>query len=372
MKKANYILDLFLLLCVIIFFNGCATTPNVRIWRPWTRILELESSIPLNSKLNIKVQGDTKPLLGNDSLLQNEIEKNLEHLLERRGYKIVFENPDFFVVLKYITDRHDKLKSSSLFYSSTNSAFASSTVTGAGATSGLGVSIARSVSALFTQSRALTQNKTETVKFYTHIISIEILDKNKQILWQGDSSWDSLDLNLQTDIKPSIQLLLSGLPTNYETLPQAPEVKKGRENNFYKLMCKGYWFSCPSLPYKISFSSTGSVDSDIPYSVKNPEAFSAYIDLIQTAEYALPLGLGTKYYSDPLNRSLWSKVQLGGKYYLGSKKKLIKVLIKLKGERSGYTIDKCWIATDKEFENFENLLTKWRKTLIDYYDVYVH
>ena len=369
-KNVNNIFNLFLLLIATLCFNGCATTPDVRIWQPWIRTLSSESSIPLNSKLNIKVQGDTYPLLGNENLLENEIEKNLEYLLERRGYKIVSENPDFFVILKYKTERRDKLNSSSLFFSSNNSVFASSTVSGACATSGLGVSIARAVSALSTQSKVLAQNKTEILKSYTHIISIEILDKNKNIVWQGVSTWDSLNLNLQTDIKPSIQLILSGLPTNYETVPQVPEVKKGKENNFYKLICKGYWFSCPALPYKISFSSVESDDRDIPYSVENPQAFSAYTDLIQTAEYALPLG--TKDYSDPLNRSLWSKVQLGGKYYLGTDKKLIKVLIKLKGERSGYIIDKCWIATDEEFKNFENLLMKWKKALTDYYDIYIH
>ena len=62
--------------------------------------------------------------------------------------------------------------------------------------------------------------------------------------------------------------------------------------------------------------------------IKHVVALSAYIDLIQTAEYALPQGKEKN--TNPLDRDIWSKVQLGGIYYLGNDDIPRKILINLK------------------------------------------
>jgi len=368
MRKFNHSIYV---VCVILFFvlTGCATTPSIQIWQPWTRILNSKTSIPLNSKIKIIVEGDSKPLLGNDLLLQNDIKENLKYLLERRGYKIVTEDFQFLLILKYKTERHDKIKSSSFMYSSTDNSSALLSTSGSLTSLGLGVSIAQTISALSNKSKAISQNISETVKSYIHTISIEIFDVGNELIWQGASTWDTPNINLQTDIKPSIQIIVSNLPENKENLPSVSIIKKGKDKNYYNLVCKDKWFSCPALPYKITFSSNDSqsIDYGIPESINDPSALAAYVDLMQTAEYVLPLGM--KNYENPLNNSLWSKIQLGGIYQLSNEKQ-IKILIKLKGEKNGYLVDKCWIATDEEFTEFENKLNNWRNSLIDYYDVY--
>ncbi|MDP8314545.1 MAG: hypothetical protein RAP70_05660 [Candidatus Celaenobacter antarcticus] len=366
MKKNTFTIYL-VITGLLIIITGCAITPSVQIWQPWTRILESNYSIPLNSKVKIVVEGETKPLLGDDVFLQNDIKEKLKYLLERRGYNIVSDNSQFTLILKYKTERHDKLNSSSLIYSSTDNASALLSTSGSLTSLGLGVSIAQTISAISNKSNVMSQNITETVKSYAHTISIEIFNDGNELVWQGESSWDSSNINLQTEIQPSIQLIISNLPENEENLPFVSQVKNGKENNYYNLICEDRWFSCPALPYRITFSSRESIDNNIPMSIKDPNALPSYIDLIQTAEYALPLGL--KDYSNPLNKSLWSKVQLGGKYKLSSNKQQ-KILIILKGEKSGYLVDKCWIASDEEFSEFENHLNKWRNSLIDYYDIY--
>ena len=366
MKKIN--ISFFLIITILmLLLTGCAITPSVQIWQPWTRILESNISIPLNSKVKIVVEGETIPLLGDEVLLQNDIKENLKYLLERRGYNIVDKNSQFTLILKYNTERHDKLNSSSLVYSSTDNASALLSTSGSLTSLGLGVSIAQTISAISNKSNVMSQNFTKTLKSYTHTISIEIFNDGDELVWQGESSWDSSNINLQTDIQPSIQLIISNLPENKENLPFVSQVKKGKENNYYNLICEDRWFSCPALPYRITFSDRERIDNNIPMSINDPNALPAYVDLIQTAEYALPLG--SKDYSNPLNKSLWSKVQLGGKYKISSNNQL-KILIKLKGEKNGYLVDKCWIASDEEFAEFENHLNKWRNSLIDYYDVY--
>jgi hypothetical protein len=364
--------NLIYVFAVIFMLTGCSTTPSVQIWQPWTRVLDSNTSILQNSKIKIIVEGNSNHLLGSDLLLQNDIKEKLKYLLERRGYKIVTENFQFLLTLKYKTERHDKIQSSSFMYSLTDNASALLSTSGSLTSLGLGVSIAQTISAISNKSNAITQNISKTVKSYTHTISIEIFDVANELIWQGESSWDSPNINLQTDIKPSIQIIVSNLPDNKENLPFVSKVKKGKEKNYYNLVCKDKWFSCPALPYKITFSSVLSdksqrIDYDMPESINNPSALAAYIDLMQTAEYVLPLGM--KNYDNPLNNSLWSKIQLGGIYQLSDEKQ-IKILIKLKGEKSGYLVDKCWIATDEEFTEFENHLNNWRDSLIDYYDVY--
>ena len=59
-----------------------------------------------------------------------------------------------------------------------------------------------------------------------------------------------------------------------------------------------------------------------------------------------------------------------GTIFSGPQKKPINVLIQLTGLSDGYYIQECKIATDKEFSEFNDKLTKWREILFDYYDVY--
>ena len=371
MKKLQSLIY-FSIIIGFVLLAGCATTPSVQIWQPWTRVLDSNSPIPLNSKIKISVEGDTNPLLGDNLLLQNDIKQKMKYLLERRGYKIVSEDFQFLLTLKYKTERYDKITSSSLMYSSTNNSSALLSTSGSLTSLGLGVSIAQTISALSNKSNVISQNITETIKSYTHTISIEINNTNNELIWQGESTWDSPNINLQSDIKPSIQIIVSNLPENKENLPTVLKLKKNKERNYYNLVCNDKWFSCPALPYRIQFgygsaNSSQSINYNIPYYINDPDALTAYVDLMQTAEFALPLGL--KDYSNPLDNSLWRKVQLGGVYKFSSGEE-IKILIKLKGEKSGYLVDKCWIASDEEFLEFEKNLKDWRNSLTDYYDIF--
>jgi hypothetical protein len=255
--------------------------------------------------------------------------------------------------------------------SSNLNAYAIATGSGAGATSGLGVSIARAVSAVVSRSATVsTQTADETIS-YTHTISMEISDRDGSILWKGESTWDSPELNLINRIIPALQLLLSDLPADRTTRPEVPEIKESHVLNYYRLECEEVWFTCPALPYRIMFSErTPDKKKSLPSSVNNPSALAAYVDLIQTAEFALPDG-NERDWKDPLDVSLWKETTLGGQYSLGPSKKQANILIRLLGKSDGYYVDDCRVVTDQEFSNFNARLAQWRKSLQDYYDVYV-
>jgi hypothetical protein len=116
------------------------------------------------------------------------------------------------------------------------------------------------------------------------------------MVWKGKAAWDSYELNIIKRILPAIQLILSDLPFDPTYRPEISEVKKSHIENYYNLECQGNWFTCPALPYCIFFEEekakkgiiTGTVLSEPGLSsIKDPNAFAAYLDLIQTAEFAL-------------------------------------------------------------------------------------
>lgn len=362
------ILPLFFSIIIL----GCATVPTLRVPQPWIRSLKSSQPINATAKLKIDVSGSTVPLLGNEQLTADRIREKLSYLLKQRGFSIDNASPEYVVQLLYKTERTDKFRFSSTISSTNVQAYAIATSSGAGATSGLGVSIARAVSALATRSTTVGKQTAEQMLSYTHTISIELRSRDGLIVWKGESTWDSDELNLINRIVPAIQLILSDLPSDRATRPEIPEVKSSHALNYYKLECQDNWFTCPALPYRILFEDrklSAEARPSIPGSVENPYALVAYVDLIQTAEYALPDG-NEKDWKDPIKVSLWKRVTLGGQYLLGPSKKPVNILIKLSGKTDGYYIDECKVASDEEFGKFSVQFSKWRQALQDYYDVY--
>lgn len=364
---------------ILLILIGCATVPEFHVPRPWIRTLNSAEKPKIGVKLKVEVTGTTVPLLGNEQLTAESIREKLSYLLRRRGFIIQDNSPDYIVKLYYKTDRNDKFRFSSAIASYNTAAFAIATGSGAGATSGLGVSIARAVGALATGSSTIGRQSAEQLLSYTHTIAIEIHGQGDNVVWKGEAAWDSYELDIIKRILPAMQLILSDLPLDQTYRPEIHEVKKSHIKNFYYLEYQGNWFTCPALPYCMFFEEeiakkgiiTGTVLSEPELSsIKDPNAFAAYLDLIQTAEFALPSGSDD--WKNPLEESLWKKVTLGGQYLIGSNRKLTNVLIKLSGRREGYYIDKCWVADDEEYAHFEQKMQEWQGVLADYFDVYIH
>lgn len=361
----------FLVLSILIliqFFTGCAVVPP-QIWRPWTRTLGGDTNIPLYSNLYISVEGNTQALAGDERLLQDEIKDIVAGLVQRRGFKVIDKPGDYNLKLTYRTFRNDRINSWTSTSVNNKNAFVS--YNGYNSNAALGVMIASAIFGMAGQSGTTVENSTETTESYTHIIAIEIFKGGSELIWKGESAWDSDNLDLTGDIIPSLQLLISWLPNDNNTFPQVAEIKKSKQDNYYNLKCKGRYFSCPALPNRIAFSYDDAWEKEqytgSPNSIANPEAYDAYLDLLQTAEYALPLGGDD--YMNPLDKNLWSEVELGGKYYIGHSIHPLNILIKLTGTDQGYKVERCCMASNEEFRDFQNKLFNWQKALKDYYDL---
>ena len=353
------------IISVVLFFS-CATVPTHQAWRPWTRTLESDD-IPLGARLRTTVSGETDPLLGDDELTAGEIEKIADDLLGRRGFTVDDSDPEYDLRVSYYTERKDKLFSmSTASYRSTSLVISASE---SGARSGLWVALARAVGIAFLKSETSASQTSETSVFYTHAVSAEMHNGDGHVVWKGESTWDTWNLDIIADIVPALQLILSDLPCDSSARPAGPEVKLTHAVNYFQLECEGNWFSCPALPFRIRFDPPMSVkEPDDLRSVKNPEALAAYVDVIQTAEYALPQG--DKNWGDPIRPDLWKRVLLGGQYNLEPHGRPVSVLIKLLGESRGYKIEKCWVASVDEWADFRVKMSEWRKALEDYYDVF--
>lgn len=361
-----------LVLFSLVHFD-CVTVPTLRVSQPWIRSLESQHQVQPIKSVKIEISGTTSPLLGNEELTAHRLRSNLSYLIRRRGFNITDNFPDYILRLTYKTERSAKLHFTSAVSSSNLNAYAIATGSGAGATSGLGVSIARAVSAVVSRSTTVSSQTAGESISYTHTISIEISDREGSLVWKGESTWDSPELNIISRIIPALQLLLSDLPADRTIRPEVPEIKESHVLNYYRLECEDVWFTCPGLPYRIQFSERSKTleqKRSLPRSINNPSALAAYVDLIQTAEFALPDG-NEKDWKDPLKVSLWKRTTLGGQYLVGPSKKSVNVLIKLVGKSDGYYVDDCRVATDQEFSNFNARLAQWSKALQDYYDVYV-
>ncbi|MDR3608948.1 MAG: hypothetical protein P4L27_00115 [Ignavibacteriaceae bacterium] len=359
-----------LLYFVIPLIIGCATVPSDRVSHPWVRSLKSGQNIIPTKSIKIEVNGTTSPLLGNEQLTSEGLSSVLSYLIQRRGFIINDKKYDYLVKLTYNTSRNDKVQHYSSVSSNNAQITEFSTGSGAGSTSGLGVSIARAIGLLASSSSTVATESSDQIISFTHTISIEFINKEGNILWKGESTWDSEELNLINRITPALQLILSDLPSDKTIRPSISEIKETHVVNYYRLECRDVWFTCPALPYRILFDSpVDGTKKSIPGDIQNRNALAAYVDLIQTAEYALPNG-EEQDWVDPLDITLWEKVTLGAQYYLGPQKTPVNILIKLTGKSDGYYIDECKIASDEEYSNFNMKLNSWREALSNYYDVY--
>jgi hypothetical protein len=362
----------YISVAILLTSINCTTTPYIKVGQPWFRTLKDSEPFPLGAKIKIVVFGNTRPLLGNEELTADKLYASMAYLFKRRGYIIDEKTNDYLIQLNYRTERQDKFKLSSSYYSSNRNNIAFATNSVVGATSGLGVSVARAIGAISTRSTIAADFDASQAISYTHIVSLEIRNKSDKVIWKGESTWDSENLNLISRILPALQLIMSDLPADKNIKPTVNQVKETHAVNFYKLEIEGNWFTCPALPYRIWFEEpkyTRYNKNSMPNYINDSYALSAYLDLIQTAEFALPKGNANDW-KNPINVNLWESVILGGQYLIGPGQRQINILIKLTGKSDGYYIDKCWVATDTEYEVYKQNFNRWQTALHEYYDVF--
>lgn len=357
---------------VLLAAAGCSTVPQERIWRPWTRA---DGRVESPGPIAVSVHLEAEYLPGSTALRGADVQATIETLLARRGFAVSPEASAQYKIFATVrSTRADHLAISAQSFSTVSY----SAAIGAWQQPGAGVAVATILGSIGASSKKRVDvSQVQTQESYTHALSVEISLPNGELVWVGESTWDSPSPDVRGQIRPAVQVLFSSLPQSPAVSPAVPEVQAGKGRNYFDVNCGGSWFACPALPYRIAFSTAVSTrgsrgeqygSSSGVAKVQDPYALAAFVDLVETAEYALPLG--SNGYGDPLNAGLWKKAQIGAIYDVGSRKG-VRVLVDLEGRPWGYQVVQCRVADDAEWAEYAQRMSRWRKALEDYFDFFV-
>ncbi len=222
---------------------------------------------------------------------------------------------------------------------------------------------------------------------YEHQLTMAVGDPSGKLLWEANARWSTPTPDIRTGLEDAIKLLASHLPEIDNVEVDVPEVKRSHVAIAYWLECNGKDFSAPGLPYTIRFKPklqpptftkpkdpADREEPTLPTGVHDGRALYAYIDLIEHAEIALPMPVGTVSEASPLDPNYWTRVRLGGRYRIGPQAEPVRILVTLTGNKltGSYEVTNAHIATGVEYEQYLKDLAGWRLTLSKYYDVTMH
>ncbi len=354
--------------------------PTVTAWRPWTRTVSEPSFLQLGQEISTTVSGQTTPLIGSESPLQNYVDSLLHVLLQRRGYLAGTDTSSMQLNLSYKTERYEEfvLTSRQVVWLSSGMATASysGSVASAGSDAsnllGAGAAIAASVAKLFSYTQISSEQTIEPRHPFVHVVAAELVQSGDSVLWKGEAAWQSESVDIRTELLGALQLLLLHLPADRTTIPRVLRLKSSHYETFFSEHCLKRAFSCPAVPYLIRFVDPGDfqyyVDVRSFVSPGDAFAFPAFLDIIQTAEYALPVG--REDYSDPVDLDLWKKVTLFGKYQVGDNKQPVNAVVELHGTSTHYEVARCWIASETEYSSLQVKMAAWMLKLRGYYSMF--
>jgi len=376
MKKYKY----FIIFLFVIFVLGCETAPPVKPIA-WMRTLNSSSEIAAGSVVSVSVTGITMPLSGDEKLVAKRLEEYVSDLLSRRGFVISAANFNYRCVISYKTNMGTRIAVNTQEQTSYISSMFYDTALGV-----TGVSLFNTVVGTVMPSSGVNIKVNETAAFL-HNISVNMFDRNNNLVWTGDTAWETSDLDILQNSYMVFKKLFVSLPKTENVLARVPRIKKDRVIDYYTMFCKNKWFTSMALPYQIRFdplvenrqeSSSKSRDaklytelsitSELPETISEGQNLAAYVDLILMSEMALPSGSVEEWKKNPLSETIWAEVQLGGRYIIGNNDITRNILMNLKiiSGGNGYSVNKCRIVDDAEYNIFMQNMINWQNIAKEY------
>ena len=374
MRKYNYLI-IFLF---VIFVLGCETAPPVKPIA-WMRTLSSSIEIEAGSVISVKVTGVTNPLSGDERLVAKRLEEYVSDLLSRRGYVISDANFNYRCNISYKTNMGSRIAVN------TQEKFYISSMFSDTALGETGASLFSTAVGMVIPGSNLNVNVNETAAFL-HNISVNLLDRNNNLIWTGDTAWETSDLDILQSSYMVFKRLFINLPKTNDVLAKVPRIKEDRIIDYFTLFCKGQWFTSMALPYQIRFDplieicqdTSDSRDSklytelqisnELPNTISEGQNLAAYIDLILMSEMALPSGTIEEWKKEPLSEKIWNEVQLGGRYIIGNNSVTKNIILNLKliSGGNGYSVNKCTVVDDNEYNKFMQKMLQWQNIAKEY------
>lgn len=362
MKKILY------LSFVCMFLAACATVPQT-VSRPWNRTLT-DEEVPTGASVSITVETIATPLLGSEELVEKTISGKAAALLQRRGFSISDSNPQYRLRIAYkVTPGVRETTSYSSYSGAKYAAYSRNT--------NLGVILAQSVSAALMQNVTRTQATSIQYDVFSHLISCELIKQSGQLVWKYDSGATTGSADILGVYTPLLQVALSSLPTTSEVIPRVRKIKEDRFNDFADLYLRDKYYMCPALPNYITLLDPADARWDYyaggyQYNLgigSDRAALMAVVDLVETAEYAIPKG-SQSLWKNPMDKRLWTSVTLMGRYLLGSDDKPVNVVVGLEGKPTSYVVKYFRLVSDNEYQEQQERYNQWIAQLKEFYDFF--
>jgi len=300
-------------------------------------------------------------MLGSEDIVCKNIKNDVMELLSRRGFVITDSNPEYQMLVLYNIEPRTKqssfqsIQDKSLAVTSNNSV-------------GLGVLFASELNSSLYSSQSVNTSSIQ-IDLFVHSFAMEIRDKTNKMIWKNDTEAVSLNRNIFSLHKSVIQYAVSSLPTNGKVIPRVERLKNDRIIDYLSL--NDYSYRCPALPHIIRFPqfynvtySQNQITTLFPK--KDTSAIHGFIDLLQTAEYAIPKGSLIDW-KNPTTLSIWTSPTLIGRYYIGNEKTPSNLVIQLRATPNNYQVLKCIVVNDEAYAKYQALYSAWENRLKEFY-----
>jgi len=363
-KMLKFIIPLVCLLAL----SSCSTVPKT-VYRPWNRILS-DQEIQIGAVISIFVETKSTPLLGSEKLVEERIKEKATALLQRRGFLIRDNNPEYNLKITYqVIPGVEEITFTKNYSSGSYEAYSKS--------NNLGVILAQSISTAFTQNAVLSQTTSVKRDIYTHLVSCELINQNGQLVWKYDSKTNAESIDILNVYTPLLQIAISSLPSSVEIIPMVAKLKQERFNDFVNLFIINRFYMCPALPNYIQIEDSKGYDNQSSDNHQNSSwvkrsdqpALMAFIDLLETAEYAIP-NSSEKKWKKPTDNMLWKNVTLMGRYRLGNNDTPVNAVIMLKGTPNCYVVSSARLVSDQEYAKLQEKHDHWVGRLKEYFNFY--
>jgi len=323
---------------------GCATVPKT-VYRPWNRTLS-EQEIPVGAAISVSVETKSSPMLGSEELVEKRISEKATSLLQRRGFTISDNNPQFNLKITYETvPGVEEITSTSTYSGSSSAVYYRST--------NWGVMLAQMISGAINQSAVKTQITSVKHEVYSHLIACELLNQSGHQVWKYDTRNSTANIDILDVYTPLLQIAFSSLPTSGEVIPRVDKLRQGRFEDYYSMYIQNRYFMCPALPNYIKTDERTAYDN-----------YNSGLLGLKASDRS------EKSWQNPTDRNLWKGAKLIGRYRLGSEKTHVNAVIDLKGTAESYIVSSARLVSDEEYARLQEQYDRWIGRLREYYDFF--
>jgi len=340
------------IIIILIFVGGCATSPVLYVDAPWKRIVN-PGEVSLSDSYSLEISGSDVVFPKGSHYTSEKINQIINDYLIRRGMKIINSEKGPSIKVYYNTEKHfvDNIDISAIqdvsfpnfgdndLYSSLIGIYTDK------------VNVKNSVNI-----------KNTFREVFIHALEIEIVDKDDNLKWRGETRWYDDNFDISESLTKVVKYLVSELPRVDEPQVKLKKIKKESFSIYFDINLRAENFVCPALPYYIRFDA---YPNRLPKGIKNPEYMSGYRDMLLYAEKAIPVGDA---YDDLMSEKLWKKAWIASEYTISGEK--IMLLIKLVGNPDGYKISECKEATELEKEYYTLKSNEYENAVKSYFNYY--